>query len=545
MLIVLGICAFIFAKYVLAYLALSPFTWILSDAANGIKTSPDPLLRIMALVAVCTSGAALLGILSSGFYLRFSRHHSCGTLAFWIVAVTSTIMSILLCIVNLALIAIWHRTYASSSDGYASTRDVSRRCSGTWALDILWQAAESSSTAKLDTKSPPSCPHNATETLQHYLIAAGIRLAVIVAFCALWLICLAKYNRSLQIESIPIDGLEESAEMHRLLTEVDEAKQSGEIAAQEASNEFSYYKEELDRPDPGRQEENRSNKTTLVPPPRLDRFRWQRASSTVEDMPPNADQPEHHEKDSSAGAWSMGVVDQVWGALWGTNVIANHHELAQNDEDDYLIHDREVTKLGVRGWFHGSEVLSEDHGRAAGFDSRTEPVHPRTPSQEKRANEGRHAAARLAKMREEEGRLDASGCEERYRSDQQRRLEFLANLAGDERRGQPENGCLESRRLSQSTGDVLPHMPELTTHARGDSEEEDDGIYWQPVQDSKGGKGEHKTPLTHLYVRTMGKLIRTLSAIESEGSQERSDRRGRSGQSGSELYLPDPYSCCP
>jgi hypothetical protein len=529
MLVILGICTFVFTKYVLAFLALSPASWVLSDAPDGILISPDPLLRILALIGVCASGVSLLGVLSSGFYLRFSRQRSCGTLFVWLAAILSTTISLLLCVINLALIAILHKKYASSNDMYAATRDVSRRCSRSWALDMLWQAARSSSQAKANTSTSSTCLHDAKRTLQDYLVAGGIRLVVIVAFCTLWLFCLAKYNRSLQFVDDTFNDVQESAEMHKLLMEVEEGKQMSDMR-----KDGDLAMPEIYTPEAIARNNAYTDCAPPAPPPRLGRFRWQKEASTVDEV------HEQHNREASAGAWSIGIVGQVWGALWGTNGTANHHhQVALDDNEDDLftpLHDRQATKLGVRGWFRRevSDQVSDDYGRMAsiGEDHEPFPPHLRTPSQEKRAREGRHAAARLAKIREEESIIEARDRGERRNLIQEERLDFLANLAGDGKQEEPKGGH-RSRRSSQSAGDDLPHMPDLT---RADDTEGNDGVCWQPSHRQSSSEERDKRPSANLYVRTMGKLIRTLSAIESEGSQERLSRAGRSSASGTELY---------
>lgn len=510
MLFITGLSAFVVTKYALAYLALSSSNWFLSDSSNGTRTSPDPLMRILALVGLCASAVSLLGAVSSGFYLRFSRRRSCGTWTVWIAAITSTTISLLLCVLNLALIAIWHKQYSSATSNFAATRDVSQRCKGFWALDILWDAAKSSPQAKIDQDNDTSCQHDARGTLQAFMIAGGVRLAILVIFCTIWLVCLARYNCTLDLGDTSIEEVEESAEMHKLLMDVDQGKLPSmpvleDIPAMPGSYDQREY---LDVPS-----------ESPPPPPRLDRFRWQKTEASTAEMDYN-----HHRKESSAETWSVGVVGQVWNALWGTNEATQTWQ--DGDEDSFAqIHEKQISKLGVRGWFRRdlSGQASDDYLRASCYDEDdyiSPSPHLQTPTQEKRAMEGRHAAARLAKIHEQESAADR---EEKRRLLERQRIEFFASIAREENQGEDPSSS-SSRRSSQSAGDDLPHMPELN-HIRTTSF---DG---QSVQSQTMNR-----PPTHMYVRTMGKIIRTMSAIESEGSQERGDRVSRSGPSGSELY---------
>ncbi|PWN41570.1 hypothetical protein IE81DRAFT_324428 [Ceraceosorus guamensis] len=222
-LLLLTLSAYVLARYILAFLNLSPATFLLSDAADGTSNSPDPQLRMMALIAVIVSAMSTAGVLASGVYLRFSRKTSCGTYFIWITAIVSTTMSVALCVVNLALILLWHQRYTSGAGAgspLAATRDVGQRCAGNWDMDILWSAAESSPIAKVD-KDNTNCSKDPAHTLRMFLIAAGVRLGLFVLFSAFWMAALGRYNTTLKCRNAADGDLplpeQESAEMHRLL----------------------------------------------------------------------------------------------------------------------------------------------------------------------------------------------------------------------------------------------------------------------------------------------------------------------------------------
>lgn len=571
MLFVLGLSTYVLTQYILAYLSLSPSTWFLSDSVDGTHSSPDPLLRTLALIGICASGFSTLCALSSGFYLRFSRRRSCGTCSVWLAAILSTTVSLLLCILNLTLIAMWHKKYASAPDDpFAVTRDVSRRCNGVWDLDLLWSAATSSPIAKVSSDNAPSCTHNGDQTLQAYLIAGGVRLVLFVLFCSIWLACLGRYNRTLQVVASSNESVMESAEMHKLLMEEDEGTLPSMPTLMDATAMPGRYSPEY-------QEGTYSNATLVAPPPRLDRFRWQRTEPSFQgdDGHTYGNVAHRHDKDPSAGAWSMGVVGQVWNALWAHDGQRQEDGITKGEygeHSDTHAHERQASRLGVRGWFRrdASGQVSDEYAmvgeRDDGFDepdyrdSRNNrflappPLHGRTPSQEKRATEGRHAAARIALDREGDGGLEPRSKsrsasrerEERRKREQQDRIDFLASLgfegqqqqmpAGAGQTIQPEDvNRHSSRRSSVSAGDELPHMPELT-HAQGP--EEDEGTFWRSsdMEADESRDVVHAQGASNLYVRTLGRLVHKLSAIESVGSKERAERVSRSGRSASDLY---------
>lgn len=66
-----ALSVYVLVRYILAFLELSPATFLLSAVADGTQSSPDPLLRTMALIGVTISGISVAGVLGSGFYLRF------------------------------------------------------------------------------------------------------------------------------------------------------------------------------------------------------------------------------------------------------------------------------------------------------------------------------------------------------------------------------------------------------------------------------------------------------------------------------------------
>lgn len=175
-----------------------------------------------------------------------------------------------------------------------------------------------------------------------------------------------------------------------------------------------------------------------------------------------------------------------------------------------IAHARQGSKLGISAWFRRDASDSVDE-RDASFaeptllhlpknQSRSAPSaasssHRRSESQERRAAESRHSASR-----------------------------------------QNAGGRDSSNPTSPSSGDSLPHMPALepvsqpkkTTYshhgANPQDSEEDEGDYWMQegdiiTRDSLSALDHQRREPT--YVRTLGKLVRKLSAIESVGSGER------------------------
>lgn len=65
-----GYSTYILARYILAFLNLSPSTVVLSDAASG-TASPDSLLRMLSLIGVICAALSVAGCVGVAFYLRF------------------------------------------------------------------------------------------------------------------------------------------------------------------------------------------------------------------------------------------------------------------------------------------------------------------------------------------------------------------------------------------------------------------------------------------------------------------------------------------
>ncbi|UZJ52043.1 hypothetical protein CBS101457_001363 [Exobasidium rhododendri] len=590
MLPVLGLCSYVLAQYVLAFLSLSPSNWFLSDSATGTRSSPDPLLRILALIGVCAAGVSALGAVASGFYLRFSRQKSSGTWIVWFAAILSAITNVALCIVNLALIAIWHRKYAASpNDSFAATRDVSLRCNGVWDLDILWSAAKSSPVAKSDSDTVSTCTHDNSKTLEAYLIAGGVRLALFVIFCSLWLFCLARYNQTLAVVDYSDGYIAESAEMHKLLEE------EGRLSSLPAFKEDDFvipgrysYGYEDEKGDIRTGDDLAYN--PVAAHPRSDLSNWQHDGTSHFDDNQGAEDYgitpiQHYGKAANADPWSAGIVGHVWNAFWGpedmrrdalqemeNNKFSGNH-CAEEGGIEYVSsrttpsHEKQPSRLGVRSWFQhdGSGPHSEDYGGEDWEqDGRILGCPPtrytRTPSQEGREIRDRHVAVRQAHPQVEAGQqslvsrsqTEATAREEGdwRKRDQQDRIDFLAKLSYQEKEQHGEGSAHDgnvrptrpedvrqarhsTRHSSLSAGDELPHMPELLSLARHD-QEEDETDYWTVGEQEAESRDEVQE--SSLYVRTLGKLVHKLSAIESVGSKEWAERVSRSDRSASDLY---------
>ena len=466
----------------------------------------------------------------------------------WFCAVLGTTLQLALACVNLALIVLWHKQYSSASASIqAATRDVGRRCAGRWDFDLLWNAADASpaSTEK------EQCSEGGTDSLKLFLMAGGIRLALLVVFHTIWLCFLARYNWTLEKGTQEIGGLEESAEMRKLLEEEGKAGlnvpggfDSEKTLTNHEVHRYAEFVEEHYVPELSvamseshsnfapvtsdnhsrRASTDRAAPPTLMvmgnAPPKLGTFDWQSAqhggNTGAYRSVPIAEGLDDEDDLAAKRAHGHGerepsLLIKVWDSLWGTTAHP-HTDLQRNG-----------SKLGVSGWFNGREATIHDDeqnlSRAASVrqnphDYDVEKAvggassvgrgpapgrtagHERTPSQERRAQQSRHAAMAQAQS----GPGSASG-----------------------------------------SRDDLPAMPELQPISKsgngGDAHHFAGQSSWGGSDDSTVGDvsgngllGVGRNDHAPQYVRTMGKLVRKLSAIESVGSAER-DRSERLDQS--------------
>lgn len=615
MLVVLALTAYVMAQSIKAFLSLSPATWVLSDAQDGTQTSPDPLLRQLALVEVVASCFSTLVCLISGMYLRMTRRRSCGRRLIWLAAILTTTINVALSLINVALVAGWHRKYAkNASDPLAHTRDVGQRCAGSWDMDILWSAAESSVVAKPGDNTT-SCPRDPQRTTMAYLVAGGVRLAVFVILSATWLSCLARYNRSLALSLASDETIEESPEMHNLLADeghlpaMPELKDIQTIGSSDIARHTS--KDTLPELPESGDNKHWSAATLVGAPPTLSYFGWQRdpkVSPGHDDSDTNVlSNVGRHERDESAGAWSAAIMHRLWGAIRGEGSTANARnelDVIAEEKDDQVnllhivrpdasepLHGREKSQLGVRGWFRrtasATNGFSDDESDQSDDDEYEEVLdtrrthmnsaphgHQRVSSQERRQREGRHAAVRQVyahdddpyttkQARDELAHQKVRERVEARKRAQQERIIFLAGI-----------GCHSTPRLSTSQpltapsrdshrdsislsrSETLQHMPELqqlhasnrTSVANDDRDDDDDErAYWvrndgastafdvvRPSDVREKRSHEGNPPV---FVRTLGKLVRQLSAIESVGSGEmRSASRSRDRSASTDIY---------
>ena len=624
LLLVLAFSAYVFTQSLRSYLSLSPSTWFLSDSRDGTQKSPDPFLRNLALIETVASAIALAGMLASGFYLRMTRRRTCGRHLIWFFAILSTTISLALSLANIALIVAWHKQYSDHPDDpLARTRDVGQRCNGIWDLDILWSASKSSLLAKHSDESVDTskCIRDPTHSVQMFLIAGGVRLAVFVVLCSIWLICLARYNLAQEVGLTPNESIKESAEMHQLLSE-----EKGGLPEMPTMQSMpgKYYDEDMDMV-AFYQDEKRtsprysgltwnekgdglvhmpefprnSNATLVEPPPKLGRFQWQRGEAS---QMHKEDQDEihtygnipRHDREQSAGAWSTHIMDRLWHALWGSNHEQTYeqplhafqatsiHEEAELQHPHAWQHGREDTRLGVRGWFGrdasgAQSKQSEDEGDEDDLGARMNvshfeapPMHTRTSSQDRRAAQDRHEAARKVHEKDQAGlengdrftkgtnaqntaRKAAYERSLRRKQEQKDRIEFLASLGREEdlekeyvhppplpaKEGRLSSSSSRSSQSSnrdqksQSSGDQLPHMPNLRSASEERSEEDDmidESAFWYSSP-GIGGVDNKQAKNTPIFVRQLGKLVRQLSAIESVGSGgERSQQYSRTSR---------------
>ena len=426
----------------------------------------------------------------------------------------------------MAFIALWHKKYSGdSSSAEAATRDVGRRCAGTWDFDLLWNAAQASPNAD----EPNTCQGGGQNTVKLFLMAGGIRLGLLVVFLTLWLLALARYNHTLEKGQQEVGGVEESAEMHRLLEEEikhglnmpgnfdaesektltnADLRHYAEFEEERYVPEAMYESEEPAQPSYPTESHKRtsSDRAPLImadhAPPRLGRFGWQRGEpSTAGADYHSVPIAEHHAEPDihdAAHDRDQSLLVRVWDSLWGTTAYP------QAD-----LH-RNGSKLGVSGWFaregtigdatpdddlsratslrHGphdvekQEMREERASQPASLAHQNSTGHRHTASQERRVHEGRHAATAKA-------------------------MAQAGHNSADDLPAMPE---LQS---------IPHHVPSNSTWSSDDS------------SNSYGGQGVHESQdHTPQFVRTMGKLVRKMSAIESVGSaeRERSDRGDRS-----------------
>ncbi|PWN36289.1 uncharacterized protein FA14DRAFT_53820 [Meira miltonrushii] len=640
MLLVLAFTAYVFTQSLRAYLSLSPANWFLSDSRTGTQVSPDPLLRTLALIETIASAIALAGMLASGFYLRMTRRRTCGRHLIWFFAILSTTISLALSLANIVLIVAWHKEYSGNPDDpLARTRDVGQRCNGVWDLDILWSAAKSSLLAKPNDESVDTskCTRDPAHSVQMFLIAGGVRLIVFVVLCTIWLICLARYNAAQELRLTSNESINESPEMHLLL-----AEEKGGLPEMPTLQSMpgKYHDEDMDMV-AFYQDENKSsprysgstwnekgdglvhmpefprnsNATLIEPAPKLGKFQWQRGEASQMQKDDQNDIHTYgniatHDREESAGGWSTHIMDRLWHALWGSSHEQNGsshehanrdpshafqavsiHEEAELQHPHAWQHGREDTRLGVRGWFgrdtSAQSRPSEDEGDEDDLGVRTNvsyletpPMHTRTSSQDRRAAQGRHEAAKKVHDKQADSdngdrftagpnaqntaRQAAYQRSLRRKQEQKDRIEFLASLGREEDlekepfhppalptkegrmsastnssyRAGPSPNREQKSRSTQSNGDQLPHMPNLQSTPRANahgiaaeerSEEDDmidESIFWHsaPVVEKK----QSNAPV---FVRQLGKLVRQLSAIESVGSGgERSQQYSRTSR---------------
>ncbi len=452
----------------------------------------------------------------------------------WSCAIVATTLQLSMAVANLVLVGVWHGKYKDdSTDAFAATRDVARRCHGAWNFDLVWDAAKSS----LSSDETQRCTPAGLAGVHLFLMAGGVRLAVMAVLLTLWLLALGRYIYSMdRRQEGPLDAAE-SAEMHRLLEEemnngpnapgyffehektltnpelrlyadfVEErpsAVDSKEFDLGDAHRAYSMdtMTTAADRFMDSQSHRKSSDLAPLVAlgnaPPRLQRFRWQRGEASTVGVEYHSvplgeelrqqekrEQEQQHEQESEPS-----LLAKVWDSLWGMTAHP-HTDLQRNG-----------SRLGVSGWF-AREPTTGEHTPGDGISRSTStqgvdaekqddathfcrpsrsdaPAHERTLSQERRAQEGRHAASAQV---------------------------------------------LRSR----SNGDELPHMPELmpvtvTEHDRHrqfsvNSFGSDDsaGSLTSSVLEAM----QHEASNTPQYVRHMGKLVHKLSAIESVGSAER------------------------
>ncbi|KDN39261.1 hypothetical protein K437DRAFT_13855 [Tilletiaria anomala UBC 951] len=554
-LIVLAMTTYFMARYIISWLNLSPGTIPLSNAPAGSRTPIDELARLLCLVDFSAAAGSIAGILAVVVYLRATRRRTCGLAFAWFCAVLSTTLQLASAAANLALIILWHRQYtvggpdASSPQG--ATRDVGRRCAGTWDFDLLWNASDAS---PLSTDAQDCKPggQGGKAAVKMFVVAGGVRLGLIVIFFTLWLIALARYNHTLEKGVQEIGGVEESAEMHRLLEEEmkhgvngpgnfdEKTLTKADVQQYAAFVEERYMPEaeyEVRRDDATTEKVSHAHSSTQShrrldsertqmlamgnSPPRLDRFHWQRGEAStataasaacggdyrsvpvneahaVDDYPLYLHSTEHHlghgEREPSS------LLAKVWDSLWGTSAHP-HTDLQRNG-----------SKLGVSGWFHGREPTMDV---------------------------GSEAASRATSVRRSPNAYDV---DERHQQAQS-----SSNTAGHKRTPSQERRAAAAKAMANAghtaAGDDLPHMPEvqsITAHeilhqtrhyaansTWGSDDSTDSANNTSGDRLSVDARNEHVPQ----YVRTLGKLVRKLSAIESVGSAERADRSERTDNS--------------
>ncbi|CAO1627197.1 unnamed protein product [Sympodiomycopsis kandeliae] len=568
-LILLALTTYVLARYIIAYMHLSPSDILLSSSTQNV--SPDPLLRTLALLSVSLTAYSALLLLLSAIYLRFSRKRSCSTPTIFVGCMLSILIQIVLSLTNLGIIITWHTYYTKYPANFrSSTRDVARRCDGSWEFDLIWNAANSSPIAE-PNENNRQCSAS-VKTFHLFIMAAVVRVVLFTVFGVLFMYLLRRYNKSLNLGLARIiddhkryshagttashfdtDSLhknendyatvKESAEMHQLLEEGHggggrRSSRSESLRAGASPLPGQWSTATLSNV--GKDAEKDST-LTGAGMPRLSRFGWQRGEPSTVDPGLAIDyhsmSPAEDHDNNGAEGWSAALYRRLWGGSTSeprhqqvptteeqadAQMNANGHMDADGqmfDHDHWYSdhhaesqaedrsHDRDQSKLGVSGWF-GREASGEDDLHTMNAPSR--------PSTGQGRDRQQHQRTPSQERRANEARHQAS------------------KTAG--KKFQPP--------VAERVGDNLPSMPSPTSPSppsqllsiRNDpsegSQQQQQSTQRQHSRRASTDNSLAAPAATPSYVRHLGRMVQRMPSITSgDGQTSSGGSRGPSESS--------------
>lgn len=578
-LLLMALTTYVLARYIMAYMHLSPGDVPLSKSTQD-HVSADPLLRTIALLSVCLTAYSDLLFLFAAIYLRFSRKRSWCTPVVYVGVILAAVLQIVLCLSNLGIVLAWHSYYQRFPDNVrGTTRDVARRCNGQWEFDLVWDAASASPIAdpsdgqdSAGNTAGRGCPTN-NKTYHLFIMAAVVRIAIFVACSVLFLHLLRKYNQSLHLG---------------LATVVDEHQRRVTTATAAVNDDEDDVDEKTSRDATPTVKESAEMHQLLtgssfiagLPPPRLDRFGWQRGEpSTHEPDQMYQNVQPHHRRENSSGAegWGAALYRRFWNAS-SSNADggsgARHHQvpLDEQEEDDewdhlrehhaaedYDIdhdmwyspalesraelaavsarqaqaqpdHGRDSSKIGVSGWFE-REASGEDDVVAQ--QAHTQTRLQRQTSSTLSTSSSRHHVDGSSGLRRPlpvpQPSSSSPSLHQHQRTPSQERR-------AAEARHQASKKSSGARPASSGGGggDSLPHMPspassEAPLTVRNDPTPSNASRH--PPRQASSPTAANAGPMTPSYVRHLGRMVQRMPSITSGDGQSGTWSRGPSESS--------------
>ncbi|CAO1613151.1 unnamed protein product [Parajaminaea phylloscopi] len=377
----------------------------------------------------------------------------------------------------------------------------------------------------------------------------------------------------------------ESAEMHAYLARRENTLRSGGPQVSGDFHDDTLRGRDVEKADPyvtlcnmgqsSQRDAPSSDMGSLAP--RLSRFGWQRGEPSTHDheyhsLPLHVeatagDAAGHPGREASAEGWGAALYRRLWGGpdqtqspQTGERRLLVHSEAVEPDDEDgeegrrrlpvldhdhwysnldgnhsppSVQHDKGASRLGVSGWFGGGGDVSEEEEAPQPWRPRRPSeqsshaadasltAHQRTPSQERRRIEARHAASKAARART--GHSEAS-----------------VHSAG-----------LESPQLSPKLGDDLPSMPPLmdppappdVSRTRTTTQTQTRTPTRRPPQPVSDAAAHPRQPPS--YVRSLGRMVQKLPSIKSgdgDGSSSREASESSARRGGSAVSIANRMS---